>query len=65
MAQIKRELDKENIAYRIQLSDIQARCDREIMFSEISGDTLRRSFAQEIKNLASLERKGRHIHVNH
>lgn len=65
MAQIKRELDKENIAYRIQLSDIQARCDREIMFSEISGDTLRSSFAQEIKNLASLERKGRHIHVNH
>ena len=64
MVQIKQELDKENIAYRIQLSDIQARCDREIMFADISGDMLRSSFAQEIKNLASLESKGRYIHVD-
>lgn len=61
MSKAKDELNKENIAYRIQLSDIQARCDREMKFSEVSGDTLRSSFAQDIKNLASLERKGRPI----
>lgn len=54
------ELNKENTLFRIAFGKIIEKCNKEIVFAEVAGSDLRKTFAEEMKLIAQKQLKGSH-----